>query len=354
MNEQESLIKNETETPSIESQNKGEIKEPKKARKFRFHALSYALVLVPSITLGVFIGVKAKEILSAGQEVDAGSTNYQSYYPDYDEVYETYQKAQKKGIANYSEALSPTQMAEISICLAQNEEHLYSQGVGYADADAVVSVVHQDIRSTTIRNGNLFFEESISTGLVNVADRMYQTNDGDNISVTMNYSSKKNNKGAYSFDFTDCKKETFDKEGYIAHMGRLLSTTSSYIVSDKTVLVGEKKDAMYGETKATKTDNGYTVNIELDPVKGVFAYAVQMKTISELSCKPDFDYCHLVFELDEKLNLLSLTSFEKYTVTKASVPFPSSTTSEIRVVYERGGDYKIPELNEPCSYRGEM
>ena len=349
MNEQEILIKNEKEASPLESQNKGESKEPKKARKFRFHALSYALILVPSITLGVFIGVKAKDILSSGQEVDAGSTDYQSYYPDYDKVYETYQKAQKKDIANYSEVLSPTEMAEISICLAQKEEHLYSQGVGYAEAGVTV----QQIRSTTIRNENLFFEESISTGLVNVADRMYQTNDGDNISVTMNYS-KNVNKDTYAGNFTDCKKETFDKEGYIAHMGRLLSTTSSYIVSDQTVLIGEKKGAMYGETKATKTDNGYTINLELDPIKGVSAYAIQMKTISELSRKPPFDYCHLVFELDEKLNLLSLTSFEKYIATKASIPVRASTTSEIRVKFERGGDYKIPELNEPCSYRGEM
>lgn len=324
-------------------------KAPSKKKGKYVSLLPYALVLVPCVALGVFAGLEIKKYFGGYDEADYSGIDSDTLYPNYEEVYKRYTSAQSKG-GDYLNLLTPTQMAETAFCLIQKEENVFSQGVG----EATASIVDQQIRSTTIQVGNRYFEESISlSNMVNLADRMYQTptEDGKDCTVTM-YLGKTDGKDVTkgSYDETGT---TYTSKQYIEHMGRLLSTPTSFIVSDKTVLTGEKSGNMYGVTKASKTDSGYTVDIELKPKLGVSAYVVQMQTISDLASKPTFFYCHLTFELDSNLNLKTLTSYESY-MAKTKMGASSKVTGKMRVVYETGKVYEIPELSEPCTYRSEM
>ncbi len=357
------------ETKELEKQNGNDVQEepqsqensektaldgvtPKKTKKY-IQVLPYVLVLVPSVVLGVFGGLEIKKFFGPTPEVDYSSIDAKDLYPNYAKVEERYKKAAASG-ADFAHTLTPVEMAESAFCLIQKEKHVYSQGIGLATA---VAGVNQEIRSTTIQNENLFFEESIShSNFVDIADRMYQIPKGDDYSVTMYLGNTKNgnvNEGEY-----DEKGTEYTGEEYIAHMGRLLSTPTSYIVSEKTVITEETKTGnMYGVTSAKKNDDGtYLVDIELDPLLGVSAYVVQMQTISSLLSKPSFVYCHLTFELDKNLNLLAVTSYESYTaaVMQMGLRVKSAVTGKMRVTYERGGSWEIPELSTPCHYRSEM
>lgn len=324
-------------------------KTSSKGKKRYFRILPYVLVLVPCIALGVFAGVEIKKYFGGYEDVDYDGIDNDSLYPNYDKVYKKYTEAKSKG-SDFTKLLTPTEMAESAFCLIQKEEKVFSQGIG----EATASIVDQQIRSTTVQNGNQFFEESIShSSMIDLADRMYQvpTSDGKDCKVTMYVGKTDNgnvNKGVFEGNGTE-----YSGAEYIAHMGRLLSTPTSYIVSDKTVLVGEKSGNMYDITKASKTSDGYTVDIELNATYGVSAYVIQMQTISDLATKPSFFYCHLTFDLDSDLNLKSITSYESY-MAKTKMGASSKVTGKMRVVYERGGDYSIPSLNEPCTYRSEM
>ncbi len=341
------------EEKEIENNISGEkaavLKKDERAKRYK-SLLPYVCVLIPCVALGVFGGVFMKKLFSSEEGTDYSSIDTQKLYPDYAKIGNEYKKAASLG-DDFTKTLTPTKMAASAFYLIQNETHVYSQGIGAAGAMGVT----QNIRSTTIQDGDKYFEESLSlSSFVNIADRMYQVPNGDDCSITMHLGKTK---GSVEIGEYDENGTEYTGEGYIAHMGRLLSTPTSYIVSDKTVLTTEKTGNMYGTTSAKKNSDGtYTVEIELNPTLGVSAYVVQMQTISDLVNKPSFFYCHLTFELDEDLNLLSLYSHEKYhaVVKQMGMKVNSDVVGEMRVTYERGGDYKIPSLNEPCKYRSAM
>lgn len=351
-NENENGAQTEPSSQEGASEATSEKETPKKKRKY-IQVLPYVLVLIPSVTLGVFGGLEIKKFFGPTAEVDYSSVDTKSLYPNYAKVEERYKKAAGTG-TDFIHTLTPTEMAESAFCLIQKEQHVYGQGIGLATAAAGVN---QHIRSTTIQKGDLFFEESISrSNFVDIADRMYQVPNGEDCFVTMHTGKTKGgnvNEGEYAETGTQ-----YTGEEYIAHMGRLLSTPTSYIVSEKTVITGNQKtENMYGVTSAKKNGDGtYLVDIELDPILGVSAYVVQMQTISSLLSKPSFSYCHLTFELDKDLNLLAVTSYESYVaaVWQMGLKVQSAVTGKMRVTYERGGDWDIPELSTPCSYRSEM
>ncbi len=339
----------ETKAEVTKEENPQDKKSEKRKKRYK-SLLPYVCVLVPCIAIGVVVGVFAKKLFSGDEGTDYSDIDTQKLYPDYDKIGEAYKKAQGIG-DDFTKTLTPTQMAASAFYLIQNESHVYSQGIGAAGAMGVT----QNIRSTTIQDGDKYFEESLSlSSFVDIADRMYQVPNDDDYTVTMHLGKTK---GSVDVGEYDEAGTAYTGEEYIAHMGRLLSTPTSYIVSDKTVLTTDKTADMYGTTSSTKNGDGtYTVEIELDPKLGVSAYVVQMQTISDLVSKPTFYYCHLTFELDKDLNLLSIYSHEYYhaVVKQMGMKVNSDVTGEMRVVYERGGDYKIPALDEPCGYRSAM
>jgi hypothetical protein len=252
-----------------------------------------------------------------------------------------YQNLASTGSAtDYTSHFKSYQAANIAFSLFLNQEHTFSQGIGIADA----TVTKQEIRSTMIRNGSSYFEESLSySSFVNLADRMYQSGESVNqyLGTCVDGDVEKAKFNTTGTDYT--------LDEYRNRMGRLVSDNFIYVVSSKTTLNGEVSGGSGVETSFTKNEEGYTIELELNPIKSVVNYVTQMQTISSLAKKPTFYYVHLTLVLDAKLGLQSLTSHEKYIATTGVIS--SAIVGTMRTVYQTDQNFEIPELNTPVTYR---
>lgn len=241
----------------------------------------------------------------------------------------------KKNVFTYSD------VANISMMLLKKHTNYMTQGKGTAKGGPVV----QQIRDTVIRNDSTYMEESISnSSAVSLASRAFQTADGvklyngapvdGNVEV-----------GSYGTTPTD-----YTLDDYFANFGRTVDTPLIYIIDDTTVNPSTTTASGDPATSFTKTEAGYTLELELSPTGSTTNYAVQMITLSKLSSLT-FTYVHLTFYLDAKLQLIATQSHEYYTVTLKAIPLPTGTEGHLRTEYFVDGGYAIPELQTPIAYR---
>ncbi|MCQ2772028.1 MAG: hypothetical protein MJ238_01960, partial [Bacilli bacterium] len=222
----------------------------------------------------------------------------------------------------------------------QNQFQSIGRGVGTA------SIVNQDIRSCAIKKDNEFFEESLSlSSVVNVAWRMYESGD-----VTTQYQGKCRSGNVEVGLFDSEKGNDYNSDQYIERMGRNVHCPTSYIITDDTVLADESTSGnMYAISGIEKTDSGYVIDLEFDPILAVLNYVVQMQTVSDLPKKPAFMFSHLKMTTDLELKPLSVYSIEKYYANTGAVG--SYVTSEITTTYKYDGDIQIPSLGTPINYK---
>lgn len=280
-------------------------------------------VCVVALTTGISLGlVFGMEYL--GPRVNYGDYNVLSLEDDNAKLYREYQKINDGDYSRFE----PYEMANIAIYGYQNSEYHYSYSSGVANA----SLVKQNIYATSIRNGDEYFTESISSSsLVNVAKRFYQDNSG----VTT-YTGSVEGKGA---KWKEGTKEVSSFEEFENQWGKVPSRSCIYIISSKTVL----------DSNVEKTEDGYIVDVSLDPVKSVIRYVRQMVSMSDLSREPSFKTVDLRFVLDNQLNLKEMTSHEIYDVYKFGTHTTDSTINEYFFIDD---GYKIPDLNTNCDYGG--
>jgi hypothetical protein len=240
-----------------------------------------------------------------------------------------------------SKVFSYSDIANISLMLLSEHDNYMTQGKGAAVAAGVTQV----IRDTVIRSGDRYMEESNSnSSIVHLASRAYQTADGVKLykgSVVGGNAEV----GFYSDNHTD-----FTKETYFAAYGRTLDTPLIYIISKATVNPASTTTSGDPATSFTKTDDGYTLELELAPNGSTKNYAVQMTTISDLKSL-SFNYVHLTFYLNEKLELRSLKSHEQYVVTLNAIPLPTTTEGHLRTEFQWDQNFAIPDLATPIVYR---
>ncbi|MDY6430108.1 MAG: hypothetical protein SPL02_02890 [Bacilli bacterium] len=255
---------------------------------------------------------------------------------DIDEVMAKYNSV--KNASNLHEQLRPWEMIDVAMEKFTSSRNYFSVGVGYTNA----SIANQAIYASFAKNNDKYFEESISTGLINLYDRMYQEGD-----TTTTY-------WGGSANYSAVTPKTYDAKSYKELMGRNVSTPSSYIISKKTCLKSNNLSGR-GVTSASKTSKGYQVEIELNPGddKGVSTYRLQMKSISGLASLPSFYYCHLTFNLDFDLNFVDSVVYESYFAEQAAGIGAKMTASLSTKYYTYSTDseaYKIPSLNETIAY----
>lgn len=243
---------------------------------------------------------------------------------DVDGAVRSYQKI-SKGDKDYTK-LTADQAIQVSFHLFSEEETNYSIGVGYS----LASIVKQTITSRTVKDHNRYFEESNSTGIVNLYDRMFSEGP-----TTDTYWGSNSDYGSH-------EKVTYSNDEYKDMMGRYISSGLVYVVAPESLLEGAPKSGDPA-TGISKTSDGYRIEIELDPIKGVTNYQKQMKTISNLASYPVFEYCHLTITTDADLNLIRFETHEKYlAVTKAGI----GSTAEGRLVTEYHHN-TLPEYGFP-------
>ncbi|MBP5216667.1 MAG: hypothetical protein J6038_02400, partial [Bacilli bacterium] len=215
-------------------------------------------------------------------------------------------------VKSYDE-LAPWEIANISLIkFARTSHHRFiSRGSAVA-----MGLVTQNICSSGIRDEDEYFEESLSKseGALDIQTgwRMYEHPDGS----TDLYPSKANSisSDATRADWDSGKKEEYaTKEAFKAVVGYSLSNhLSNYNITEYTYLK-EGQDAPSGvPTSWKKTGDGYQLELELDVNLACEDYKVQMKHTSDLYGMPSFSFSHLSFVLDESLNIIEITSLEKY------------------------------------------
>ena len=240
-----------------------------------------------------------------------------SYAPDIDGAVAKYEKARDSG-KSFDTVLTVDEMINVSYYLFGQETNTWSRGVGGSFA---AGLVNQGIFSTTVREGDRFFEESISaSSFVKLYDRMYQSGD-----ETTTYWGDDDN-------FASHPIQTYANEDYRSMMGRNVSDALIFLVSPKTLMLDETTLSGKRKTGIYKSETGYVVEAELSPIYGTINYKKQMQTISSLKYQPTFDYCHITAEMDLDLTLRRMATAEKYiAVTSAGVG--SGAIGHLNTVY---------------------
>ena len=232
--------------------------------------------------------------------------------------------------------LAPEDAFNISLDLLNGIEHYRTQGIGEAKA----LFITQEIRSTIVRDGDSYFEESLSASdsslTPSCAWRMYQTDDG----VTQYQGTL--NSGTYEAATFDADEGMeFDHEAYRERMGRLISDRTIFVVSKSTVVADQSSFAKEGD--------GYRLSIVLDPVLSVVNYVKQMVTVSNLPSAPTFNSLSIEMTFDKDLYPVTLTTEESYQA-DSGMGISATVNGSLTTYFDLEGQFEIPPLNEPETY----
>ncbi len=329
-------------------------KEPKKAKKekkpwTRKKATCFwSLGITGSIALGVGIGYIFATLFNGGEMGDYSHVNVSAYAVNYDALIEKYNSFPKN--ADFSKSFTPCELANTSLTLLHRNERYMAQGYGKGTFNVFGVSGDQAIRSTMIRNGNDYFEESLSkSSLVQAAFRMYETYEGETSSTYRYKGSVDAN--IYDSHFSESAKETFTRDAYKETMGRYLDGIPCiYIISDRCLSKEGQKETSGIPTSVEKTDNGYRIELELNPGVTVKNYVLQMIQTGDLAGPPSFKYVHLTFELDSELNLISLRNRESYYAKTKKTGAGSNMKGDLTTYFYTKDVPDIPELSVQMNY----
>ena len=300
-----------------------EIKTKKKMSKKKVIFTSVGVVLC--IAVGTLTGVLLANQLSP-KGLDSSTLDENKYSDDPQKLYEDY-------LANPKDPLEyePYDLANISIYKYSLNKYTMSEVSSTAVAKTFGITVNQYTYGKSIKNDNQSFNESLSeSSFVNVAKRFYQS--GDEVDV---YSGKTTVDDNGKFGNYGNDKVVYTLENYEKDWGKNLTKPVIYIISSKTAL----------ETSTiSKTDSGYTISLDLDPISSVINYVKQMVQMSNLNETPRFEQVHVQFDIDNELNLLEMNVSEKY---KATMGFTADTTATLIEKYTiLDSPMEIPSIDE--------
>ena len=285
--------------------------------------VKYSLIGVLLIGVGGLTGFIVKR--ATGQTVvDYSSFNPDDYKADSKLLLRQYEN-------NPNRSFSEAELVNIALEKYRCCENSYSIGIGVAS-----TVVSQTIRNAQIKNGNQYFEESISrSSMVDIANRAYQV--GIDNGVTLN-KGKANSSEEATYD--EAKKTEFTSQNYKDAYGKTLDEMFIYIISNKTVL-------KEGCSK-TKLDSGeMKIVLELNPDTSTYYYKHQMQSISNLDSLPTFKSLTHTYVVDSKMNLIYSKVNEEY---KASMGITVNIKNTIEYYYHPNEYYEIPDSKTQINY----
>ena len=300
-------------------------KEKKHLSNGKKALIQYSIIGVVAITVGITAGVVLKKKLGP-VETDYSGFNPEALKMDAKSLVKEYE-------ANKNKNFTPAELVNIGLEKYRQCENSYSIGVGLAD-----TIVKQSIRNFQIRNGNEYFEEQISkSSMVSLANRAVQKEE-DNVQV---YKGKA--KDTELSEFTDSGK-AYTLEDFKDQWGKTLQDIFIYIISNETVLENG--------TSVTKKDGIIRVQLELDPEVASYYYKHQMKSLSDLSALPTFEYLKQTYIFDaSNMRILHSMLDEKYQATMSGIT--ATIVNHLDYYYHTDEFIKIPEINENLDYSVE-
>ena len=125
--------------------------------------------------------------------------------------------------------------------------------------------------------------------------------------------------------------------------GKKLEDIFIYIISNDTVDL-EK-------SSVERRDGKVFISLELDPDIASYNYKLQMKSLSELSTLPTFEFLRQTYVFDSDMTILHSTIDEKYVATMSGI---NATVNNYLDYYYHSNEYlKIPEIDEILDYSVE-
>ena len=198
----------------------------------------------------------------------------------------------------------------------------------------------QEITCSYIKNGNKYFKERLSnSSLVKLATRFYNFDIlTENSEVFENFQVD-----TYLGSIIDSYNATFDNN-------KISYTTEEDLLINRTTIQGIEYS-----TGIAKTENGYQVTLALDPSKSTVDYRKEMLSTTDMDMEdgkeiePRFTNVALVFNLDDKLNIVSYSSYEHYWVKK--IGWNEMDGHMNYFIYSEDESLTIPTLEESIPYQ---
>ena len=284
-------------------------------------AFIYISIVGTALAVGTAGGIVAKRVMGGENVVYEGDATSMTF--DIDAAYDKYLGYTGNNLAK---DFTPAEIVNIGLEKYRRCDNSYSITKGVAS-----TMVTQSIRNYQIKNGDQYFEESISmSSMVKLANRMYQTGKEGNISLYKG-SAVNEELGSYPSNGT-----AYEQTDYKNYLGRTLNEMFIYIITDSTILESEIDDS-----------DGYKVKISLDTEMAVIFYQYQMKNISGLDKYPKFANINLTFTFNENLELQHLYTDETY---QATMGVTVDIHNMLNTYYFPNAELKIPEINEATDY----
>ena len=284
-------------------------------------AFIYISIVGTALAVGTAGGIVAKRVMGGENVIYEGDATSMTF--DVDTAYDKY--------LNYSgndmvKDFTPAEIVNIGLEKYRRCENSYSITKGIAS-----TMVTQTIRNYQIKNGDRYFEESISmSSMVKLANRMYQTGKEGNVNLYKG-SAVNEELGSYPSDGTE-----YSQVDYKNYLGKTLDEMFIYIITDSTILDSEIEKA-----------DGYTIKLSLDTEMSIIFYQYQMKNISGLDKYPKFTSVNLTYTFDKNLDLQHLYVDEIY---QATMGVTVDIHNTLDTYYFPNSEIKIPETNEPTDY----
>ena len=297
--------------------------EKKHLSPVKLAILNYSIIAVCAIGLGIGGGIILKKKL--GQvEIDYSGFDSNAFQADAKSLLREYEK-------NPNQDFTPAELVNIGLEKYRTCENSYSIGVGTAS-----TIVNQSIRNAQIKNGDNYFEEQISrSSMVSLANRINATEDN---ATVYKGKAKDSEIAEYTNESTDYSPDEFK-----SMWGKTLPEMFVYIISNDTVIDDN--------CTVTKKDDKIQINLDLDPEIASYNYKIQMKTLSNLTALPSFEYLRQTYTFTSDMTLLHLKIDEKYSASMSGIT--ANIVNTLDYYYHANEYLKIPELNEQFNYSVE-
>lgn len=315
--------------------------KPKK--KFKWLKLSIeAVVGLTLVGIGVYAGI------FAGQMAFIQKRDYSKFKVEKQDYTSVYNRYQSMSSSNYYSAFKEAELINIGLLNISKTNNFYAVTRGNVVANVNGIKQGQDILQTFIKNGDQYFEEDISYGIVKTGLRFYQDST-NNVTIyhTGSVSKTGSNEGGtlyqgnYTYDVENEDKSVLKAEEFTEKWGReTLSDAIVYYINDKTVISSSKSKEKNGDIK---------VSVELEPILSVLKYVKQMKNTGDLSQEPIFYTVKIDFILDQNLFIKSFTTDESYQVVANMFPVPAESQGTLTMEYFYS-EREIPKMGEPTNF----
>ena len=292
--------------------------------------VSYLILIGSAAAMGVAAGFIGKKFF-AEPEIDFGDLS----------ALEVDAQAIVRKIDSYNgpkdktEEFTTNEILNYSLEKFRSCENCCSFTFGVAD-----TIVKQDIRGCIIKNGDKYFEESVSkSSMVALANRMFQ--DGKDTEISLYTATKGTIEIADvspQAEYSNSDVKAYAAAEYKGMFGKTLDEMFIYLICEDSIVASQTE----------KIDGGYTIDVDLDPNLSTVGYKNQMKNVSNLDKLPSFANVHLKFTLDTDLKLKKLTVDENYT---ATMVVDAKTHGMLDIYYYSDTYVKIPEINEQIEYK---